>query len=305
MLTKYNLIVITGATAGGKTSVAANLALKIDGEIISADSRQVYRGMDIGTGKDLDDYNINGVQIPYHLINIVEAGTKYNVFEYRKDFFKVYSEITYRNKIPILCGGTGLYIDSVIKDYQLLKVPVNDKLREELKNLSIEELENILITYKKLHNRSDLDTTKRAIRAIEIADFNSRNEIINDKKPKIGPIIFGILYNREERRNRITERLKYRLENGMIEEAKKLIDSGITYEDLEYYGLEYKFLSWYLSGKINYDELFLQLNSAIHQFSKRQMTWFRKMEKEGTKINWIDGNLSMEEKMDVMIDYLK
>ncbi|MDD3860879.1 MAG: isopentenyl transferase family protein, partial [Bacteroidales bacterium] len=241
MLTKYNLIVITGATAGGKTSVAANLALKIDGEIISADSRQVYKGMDIGTGKDIDDYNINGVQIPFHLTDIVDAGSKYNVFEYRKDFFNVYSEITNRNKIPILCGGTGLYIDSVIKDYQLLKVPVNEKLREELKDLSIDELEKILITYKTLHNRSDLDTTKRAIRAIEIAEYNSRNEIINDKSPKINPIIFGILFSRDERRNRITERLKYRLENGMIEEAKRLIDSGITYEDLEYYGLEYKF----------------------------------------------------------------
>lgn len=302
MLTKYNLIVITGATAGGKTSVATNLASKINGEIISADSRQVYRGMNIGTGKDLDDFNINGIQIPYHLIDIAEAGSKYNVFEYRKDFFKVYSEIINRDSTPILCGGTGLYIDSVIKDYQLIKVPVNEKLREELKNLSIDQLEKILKKYKNLHNRSDLDTTKRAIRAIEIAEYNSRNENIDDQTPHINPIIFGILFSREERRQRITERLKYRLENGMIDEAKSLIDSGITYEDLEYYGLEYKFLSWYLSGKINYDEMYSQLNSAIHQFSKRQMTWFRKMEREGTKINWIDGNLSMNEKIDIIIN---
>jgi tRNA dimethylallyltransferase len=297
MLTKYNLIVITGATAGGKTSVAANLALKLDAEIISADSRQIYRGMDIGTGKDLEDYTINEVKIPYHLIDIADAGYKYNVFEFRKDFFRVYSDIISRGKTAILCGGTGLYIESVIKNYELVKVPVNEELRKSLKDLDITELEKILVSYKKMHNRSDSDTTKRAIRAIEIAEYYRRNEHIKEETPEIKPVIFGIHFDREQRRARITERLKQRLENGMIEEAKTLLDSGVSHEDMEYYGLEYKFLSWYLSGKISYDELFAGLNTAIHQFAKRQMTWFRKMEKDGIKIHWIDGNLSLEEKI--------
>lgn len=301
MLTKYNLIVITGATAGGKTSVAANLALKLDAEIISADSRQIYRGMDIGTGKDLEDYTINGIRIPYHLIDIADAGYKYNVFEFRKDFFRVYSDIVSRGKTAILCGGTGLYIEAAIKNYELVKVPVNEELRKNLENLDITELEKILVSYKKMHNRSDLDTTKRAIRAIEIAEYYSRNEHVKEETPEIKPVIFGIYFDRDQRRARITERLKQRLENGMIEEAQRLLDSGVTHEDMEYYGLEYKFLSWYLSGKISYDELFAGLNTAIHQFSKRQMTWFRRMEKDGTKIHWIDGNLSLEEKIrDIM-----
>ncbi|MDD3688039.1 MAG: tRNA (adenosine(37)-N6)-dimethylallyltransferase MiaA [Bacteroidales bacterium] len=297
MLTKYNLIVITGATAGGKTAVAANLALEMNTEIISADSRQIYRGMDIGTGKDLDDYVIGGKQIPYHLIDICDAGYKYNVYEYRRDFLNVYKEITSRNLTPILCGGTGLYIEAVIKNYDLVQVPVNDNLRKELANKNIDELEVILRSYKYLHNRSDLDTIKRAIRAIEIAEYYSRNEYIKEEIPEIKPIVFGIHYERDQRRARITERLKHRLENGMIEEAQRLLDSGISHDDIEYYGLEYKFLSWYLAGKISYDELFTQLNTAIHQFSKRQMTWFRKMEKDGTKIIWIDGNLDLDEKL--------
>lgn len=297
MLTKYNLIVITGATAGGKTAVAANLALEMKTEIISADSRQIYRGMDIGTGKDLDDYLIGGKQIPYHLIDICDAGYKYNVYEYRRDFLNVYKEITSRNLTPILCGGTGLYIEAVIKNYDLVQVPVNDTLRKELANKNIDELEVILRSYKYLHNRSDLDTIKRAIRAIEIAEYYSRNEYIKEEIPEIKPIVFGIHYERDQRRARITERLKQRLENGMIEEAQRLLGSGISHEEIEYYGLEYKFLSWYLAGKITYDELFAQLNTAIHQFSKRQMTWFRKMEKDGTKIIWIDGNLDLDEKL--------
>jgi tRNA dimethylallyltransferase len=297
MLTKYNLIVITGATAGGKTAVAAHLALEMQTEIISADSRQIYRGMDIGTGKDLDDYVIDGKQIPYHLIDICDAGYKYNVYEYRRDFLNVYKEITSRNITPILCGGTGLYIEAVIKNYDLVQVPVNENLRKELANKSIDELEVFLRSYKYLHNRSDLDTIKRAIRAIEIAEYYSRNEYVKEEIPEIKPIVFGIHYERDQRRTRITERLKQRLENGMIEEAQRLLDSGISHEDIEYYGLEYKFLSWYLAGKISYDELFTQLNTAIHQFSKRQMTWFRKMEKDGTKIIWIDGNLDLDEKL--------
>ncbi len=297
MLTKYNLIVITGATAGGKTSVAANLANKINGEIISADSRQVYRGMDIGTGKDLGDYCVNDTQIPYHLIDIAEAGCKYNVYEFQKDFFRVFEDINSRSKNAILCGGTGLYIDSVLKNYRLIHVPVNESLRKDLKTKTINELAEILKSFKKIHNRSDLDTPKRAIRAIEIAEFYKTNHLKEEKVPEINPIIFGIHFDREQRRARITERLKYRLENGMIDEAKHLIDVGISHQDMEYYGLEYKFLSWYLSNKITYDELFTKLNTAIHQFAKRQMTWFRKMEKDGTKIHWIDGNIGLEDKI--------
>lgn len=305
MLTNYNLIVITGATAGGKTSLAANLAYELNSEIISADSRQIYKKMDIGTGKDLSDYQVNGKIIPYHLIDICEPGYKYNVYEYKKDFFETFKKLTEKNIVPILCGGTGLYIDSVINNYELVKVPVNEKLRLELKNKTIGELEIILKKYKKLHNKSDLDTTKRAIRAIEIAEYYSRYDFVGDNHPEIKPIIFGVFFEREQRRTRITERLKFRLENGLIEEAKAIIDSGVSYQDLEYYGLEYKFLTWYLQGKISYDELFIQLNTAIHQFSKRQMTWFRKMEKDGTKIIWIDGNLNMTEKVKFIKTFLK
>ena len=298
---KYNLITITGATASGKTAIAANLALKINGEIISADSRQVYKNMDIGTGKDIHDYTIDGVNVPYHLINIVEAGTKYNVYEYKKDFSIVYNNIISRNKTPILCGGTGLYIEAVLKNYNMIYVPTNDKLRTSLKDKTIDELENILTSYKPLHNKSDLDTRKRAIRAIEIEDFYKKNYVSYIKDFDINPIIIGIYFEREERRKRITERLIYRLENGLIEEVENLIQLGISNEDIEYYGLEYKFVSWYLSGKINYDELFTQLNSAIHQFSKRQMTWFRKMERNGTKIKWIDGILPMNKKIETIL----
>lgn len=304
MLTKYKLIVITGATAGGKTSVATNLALSLNTEIISADSRQIYRGMDIGTGKDLADYEINGIKIPYHLIDICDAGYKYNVFEFRRDFMKVYTDIISRGKTPILCGGTGLYIEAVIKNYDLVLVPVNENLRKELENKNIDELEKILRSYKHLHNRSDLDTKKRAVRAIEIMEYYSRNKYVREHIPELKPIVFGIYYERDERRARITKRLKQRLENGMIEEVKKLLDSGISHSDMEYYGLEYKFLSWYIAGKITYDELFTQLNTAIHQFSKRQMTWFRKMEKDGSKIIWIDGNLEMAKKTQIIKSYI-
>ncbi len=305
MLTNYNLIVITGATAGGKTSLAANLAYELNSEIISADSRQIYKKMDIGTGKDLSDYQVNGKIIPYHLIDICEPGYKYNVYEYKKDFFETFKKLTEKNIVPILCGGTGLYIDSVINNYELVKVPVNEKLRLELNNKTIDELEIVLKKYKELHNKSDLDTTKRAIRAIEIAEYYSRYDFVGDNHPEIKPIIFGVFFEREQRRTRITERLKFRVENGLIEEAKAIIDSGVSYQDLEYYGLEYKFLTWYLQGKISYDQLFTQLNAAIHQFSKRQMTWFRKMEKDGTKIIWIDGNLNMTEKVKFIKTFLK
>ena len=304
MQTKYNLVVITGATAGGKTSVAVNLAHKLESEIISADSRQVYRGMDIGTGKDLNEYIIDAQQITYHLMDIVDAGYKYNVYEFQKDFFRVFKEISDKGKIPVLCGGTGLYIESVLKDYELIHVPVNEDLRAKFGKLDISELEKILISYKKMHNKSDLDTTKRAIRAIEIADFYATNKLEVKKNPKINPIIFAVKFERDQRRERITLRLKERLENGMIDEAQKLVNAGLSFEDMEYYGLEYKYLAWYLSGKVSYEEMFEGLNTAIHRFSKRQMTWFRKMEKNGTKINWIDGNLAMEEKMKIIQNLL-
>jgi len=302
---KYDLIVITGATASGKTQIAVNLAYLINAEIISADSRQIYRNMDIGTGKDLNDYIVNNTQIPYHLIDIANPGYKYNVYEYCNDFKRVYNDIKQRQKNAILCGGTGLYIEAVLKDYQMLHVPVNPELREKLNNLDIKELEKILKSYKNIHNRSDLDTVKRAIRAIEIAEFYSRNNIPLQGNNKNNHIVFGIYFDRDERRKKITERLKYRLENGMIQEAENLLKNGLSPEELEYYGLEYKFLSYYLTGKISYDELFTKLNTAIHQFSKRQLTYFRKMEKNDMKINWIDGKISINDKINFILEKIK
>lgn len=300
-MNNYNLITIIGATASGKTKVAVNLAEILDTEIISADSRQIYRNMDIGTGKDLNEYIINGKKIKYHLIDIADAGTKYNVFQYKKDFLDVYKKIKSKNKIPIICGGTGLYIEAVLKNYNLIYVPVNEELRNQLKDKTIDELEQILVSYKPIHNRSDLDTNKRAIRAIEIENFYKNNNIINEDKFSVNALNIGIYFEREERRKRITERLKLRLKDGLIEEVENLLKIGISNEDIEYYGLEYKFVSWYLSGKINYEELFLQLNTAIHQFSKRQMTWFRKMERENIKIHWLDGNLPIETKIEKIL----
>jgi tRNA dimethylallyltransferase len=305
MNSNYDIIVITGATASGKTSVAANLAYQLNAEIISADSRQVYRGMDIGTGKDIDDYIIKDVKIPVHLIDIVDAGYKYNVYEYCNDFKRVFYDIKSRDKMPILCGGTGLYIEAVLKNYKMVHVPVNPELRKNLENLDINELEKILVTYKPLHNKSDLDTKKRAIRAIEIAEYYKQNNIPPTSEDSMNYIVFGILYDRDTRRKRITERLKYRLENGLIQEAIELHQNGLSLQDMEYYGLEYKFLSHYLAGNITKEELFSKLNTAIHQFAKRQMTFFRKMEKDGIKINWVDGNLSMEEKIEFILKKIK
>ncbi|MCG8700852.1 MAG: tRNA (adenosine(37)-N6)-dimethylallyltransferase MiaA [Bacteroidales bacterium] len=299
--TPYNLVVITGPTATEKTSLAAHLASKIEGEIISADSRQVYRKMDLGTGKDYDDYLVNGVQIPYHLVDIHQPGYKYNVFEFQKDFTAAFKDITQREKSPILCGGTGLYIEATLKDYKLIAVPVNEKLREELKGKTMAELETILASYKKLHNRSDTDMVKRAIRAIEIEEYYTNNPEKESELPTIKPVIIGVEVDRETRRNRITKRLEQRLQEGMVDEVQALLDSGISAEDLIYYGLEYKFITLHLTGKLSYDEMKQQLNTAIHQFAKRQMTWFRRMEKHGMKINWIDGMLPMEEKVDAAI----
>lgn len=298
MSSKYNLITILGPTAGGKTSVAAHLALELKSEIISADSRQVYRGMDIGTGKDIEDYTVNGTKIPYHIIDIVDAGYKYNVFEYQNDFVKAFEDISIRNMIPILCGGTGMYIDAATKGYKLINVPVNEQLRVELKNRSLKELTKILAEIKIQHNKSDIDTPKRAIRAIEIAKYYQDNPEIEFEYPKINSLFIGVKFDRESRRKRISQRLKQRLENGMIDEAKALLDSGISKETLIYYGLEYKYLALYLSNDISYEEMFSKLETAIHQFAKRQMTWFRGMERKGVKIHWLDGYMPINEKVE-------
>lgn len=294
----YNLITILGATASGKTGVATHLAKLLKGEIISADSRQVYRGMDLGTGKDIEEYTIDGHEIPYHLIDIVDAGYEYNVFEYQRDFVKAFEDIQSRNILPIICGGTGMYIEAALKGYKLINVPVNEKLREKLQDKSLEELEEILKTFKSLHNKTDVDTIKRAIRAIEIEEYYNSHPEIDTHYPEINSLIVGVKFDRDSRRRRITERLKSRIDEGMIDEVKNLLDSGLKPEQLVYYGLEYKFLTQHVTGELSKEEMFKALETAIHQFSKRQMTWYRKMERSGFKIHWLDGYLSMDEKME-------
>lgn len=297
------MITILGPTASGKTSLAAALAYEIGGEIISADSRQVYRGMTIGTGKDLDDYSVNGHKIGYHLIDIAEPGDKYNIYEYQRDFHKVYSELIQRNVRPILCGGSGLYIESVLKGYSLSTVPQNPELRQSLSGKTLDELTEILIDLKarnnsNMHNRSDVDTAQRAIRAIEIEMYNLQHPAQNRQFPPVESVIIGVDIDRESRRKRITERLKERLQHGLVEEVKGLIDSGLSAESLIYYGLEYKFVTEYVIGKLSRDEMFRSLEIAIHQFAKRQMTWFRGMERRGFTINWIDWHLPMADKLE-------
>jgi tRNA dimethylallyltransferase len=293
----YNLITILGPTASGKTSVAAHFAMRINGEIISADSRQIYRGMDLGTGKDLADYSVDGVEIPYHLIDIADAGYEYNVFEYQRDFIKTFEEIQKRGNFPVVCGGSGMYIEAVLKGYKLINVPVNEPLREKLREKSMAELTEILKRYKELHNTSDIDTVKRAVRAIEIEEYYLVNPAEDYCYPEINSLIIGVKFDRDTRRQRITERLKTRLKEGMADEVKNLIADGIKPETLIYYGLEYKFLALYITGEISYEEMFTRLETAIHQFAKRQMTWFRHMEKNGFIIHWLDGEMPMEEKM--------
>lgn len=300
------MITILGPTASGKTPLAAALAQRIGGEIISADSRQVYRRMDIGTGKDLADYTVannrEAIAIPYHLIDICEPGTKYNLFQYQQDFFDAYNDITGRGKTPILCGGTGLYIEAVLKGYKLSPVPQNQELRDRLEGKSLEELTQMLVSLKaqngsNMHNKTDVDSCQRAIRAIEIETYNQEHPIPLRELPPIDSLIIGVNIDRELRREKITRRLKVRLEEGMVDEVRGLLNEGIPAEDLIYYGLEYKYLTEYIVGKLTYDEMFRQLEIAIHQFSKRQMTWFRGMERRGFKIHWIDATLPMEEKV--------
>ena len=292
---EYDLITILGPTASGKTQLAAALADKLGTEIISGDSRQVYRRMDLGTGKDLEDYTVDGRQVPYHLIDIVEPGYKYNVFEYQRDFLKVYQEIRQKNKLPILCGGTGMYIESVLKGYRLLPVPENPELRAALESKPLKELTTILEGYKKLHNSTDVDTVKRAVRAIEIEEYYKQQPPEYREFPSLESLIVGVDIDRELRREKITRRLKQRLEEGMVEEVRGLLAEGIAPESLIYYGLEYKFLTQYAIGELTFDEMFHQLETAIHQFAKRQMTWFRGMERRGFTIHWLDATLPMEE----------
>ena len=300
----YDLITIVGPTASGKTTLAASLASRLDTEIISGDSRQVYRRMDLGTGKDLDDYNVDGRQIPYHLIDIVEPGYKYNVFEYQRDFLEAYRQIQEKGKLPILCGGTGMYIESILKGYRLLPVPENPTLRASLEGKPLDELTQILSTYKKLHNSTDVDTPKRAIRAIEIEEYYRQQPVEEREFPTLKSLIVGIDIDRELRREKISRRLKRRLEEGMIEEVRALMDEGIAPEDLIYYGLEYKFLTMHVTGQLTYEEMFLQLETAIHQFAKRQMTWFRGMERRGFTIHWLDAEMDNPKKIQRIIDLM-
>ena len=299
------LITILGPTASGKTSLAVALAAKRGTEVISGDSRQVYRRMDIGTGKDLGEYSYDGQPVPYHLIDIAEPGSKYTVYDFQRDFLEVYSKMKSRGLQPVFCGGSGLYLESVLRSYRLSPVPINQKLRDELENKSLDELTQILASYKKLHNTTDVDTCKRAIRAIEIEEYYQRVPVDLRAFPEIPSIVFGVDVSREVRRERITRRLHARLNEGMIVEVRRLLESGLSPEDMIYYGLEYKFLTLYLIGQLSYVDMISQLEIAIHQFAKRQMTWFRGMERRGIAINWIDASMTNDEKVEYICSFLK
>ena len=296
------LIVITGPTATGKTRLAACVAAQCEGEVISADSRQVYRGMDLGTGKDLHDFMVGDLLVPYHLVDIVEPGYEYNVFEFQQDFVKAFSHIRKRRKQGILCGGTGLYIEAALKGYPLQKVEPDPELRESLQLLTNEELGKILETHRPLHNTTDLSDRERLIRAVEIEVYQKNNPPENRDYPAFDPVIFAIHFERPVIRQRITERLERRLESGMLDEIHRLLSQGLKPDQLKFYGLEYRILTQYVIGEISYDEMFRTLNTAIHQFAKRQMTWFRRMERQGMSIQWIDGDLPLEEKVNHVLE---
>ncbi len=301
----YNLVTVLGHTAGGKTAFAAQLADRIGGEIISADSRQVYRGMDIGTGKDYDDYLLGKKRIPVHLVDIMDAGYEYNLYLFKQDFLRVYNDVIDRGKMPFLCGGTGLYIESVLRNYKLLHVPINQDLRNDLEKKDFEELTSILRLYAPLHNVTDTVNRKRLIRAIEIAMYQGSSVSESDPEYELVPLVLGIRFERTVRRKRITERLHHRLKNGMVKEVETLLKRGISPERMEYYGLEYRFITQYLMQRMTYEEMVERLNQAIHQFAKRQMTYFRGMERRGVPIHWIEGNLEMEEKLRLALSLLK
>lgn len=293
----YNLVTVLGPTACGKTTFAVALADHLHTAVISADSRQVYRSMDLGTGKDLGEYILEGRAVPHHLIDIVDAGYKYNVFEFQRDFLDVYTALQTEGQLPVMCGGTGMYIESVLRGYRLIEVPKNSELRDSLADKSLEELTAILKSYKRLHNTTDVDTCKRAIRAIEIEEYYRTNEASIRDFPKINSLTIGLDISRELRRERISRRLRERLDLGMVDEVRGILASGVKPDDLIYYGLEYKYLTLYVIGALNYDDMVNQLEIAIHQFAKRQMTYFRGMERRGVNINWIDASLSAEEKL--------
>ncbi|MCI7597891.1 MAG: tRNA (adenosine(37)-N6)-dimethylallyltransferase MiaA [Prevotella sp.] len=302
MTKPHQLITILGPTASGKTALAARLAYELDGEIISGDSRQVYRGMTIGTGKDLDDYIVDGHAIPYHLIDICEPGEKYNIFQYQQDFLRAWRGVQSRGKWPILCGGSGLYIESVLRGYALSPVEQNPELRRSLEGKSLDELTRILLNLKArtgstMHNSTDVDTPQRAIRAIEIETFNAEHPTQPRQMEAPDSLVVGVAIDRDERRRKITTRLRRRLDEGMVDEIRGLLAKGIKAEDLIYYGLEYKYVTLYAIGQLSYEEMFRQLEIAIHQFAKRQMTWFRGMERRGCRIHWIDAASSMEDKL--------
>ncbi|MBQ2809140.1 MAG: tRNA (adenosine(37)-N6)-dimethylallyltransferase MiaA [Bacteroidaceae bacterium] len=289
---KYDILAVVGPTACGKTSLAVDLALSIGGaEIISADSRQVYRGMDIGTGKDIAEYTRNGVTVPSHLIDIADAGEKYNLFEFQRDFLVAYEDVKRRGAFPIMCGGSGLYVESVLKGYRLLPVPENPALRARLETKTLEELTAMLATYKQLHNNTDTDSKKRAIRAIEIEEYYLSRPVEERSFPQLNALVVGVSVERDVRRERISCRLRERLEQGMVDEVRALLNSGLAPEQLIYYGLEYKYLTLYITGAMGYDDMVKGLETAIHQFAKRQMTWFRGMEKRGVDIRWVDSSL--------------
>ncbi len=302
---QYNLVTVLGPTACGKTTLAVALAHRLHTGVISADSRQVYRSMDLGTGKDLDEYVYRGCQVPYHLIDIVDAGYKYNVFEYQRDFLKVYETLRADGQLPVLCGGTGMYLESVLRGYRLVEVPENKELRESLAGKSLEELTAILSAYKQLHNTTDVDTAKRAIRAIEIEEYYRTSDAHVREFPDIKSLTIGLDVSREVRRERISRRLRERLDQGMVDEVRSILATGVAPEDLIYYGLEYKYLTLYIIGELSYEEMVRQLEIAIHQFAKRQMTCFRGMERRGVPIHWIDAMLPTEEKVDLIEHLLR
>lgn len=294
------MLAVVGPTACGKTSLAVELAFAFDGEIISADSRQVYKGMDIGTGKDLQEYTRGNLCVPLHLVDIVEAGTKYNLFEFQRDFLDAYKKVLFNGRLPILCGGSGMYVESVLRGYRLLPVPENKELRVSLEGKSLEELTTILSSYKNLHNNTDTDTVKRAIRAIEIEEYYAKCAVEERSFPLIKTLVVGLDVPRELRRERITHRLHARLEEGLVSEVENLISMGVTPEQLIYYGLEYKYVTQYVIGEIDYDAMVHNLEIAIHQFAKRQMTWFRGMERRGVDIFWIDATLPIDRQVDII-----